>query len=102
MVRYIDALNLIKEAAELGILEYGKDKNHVLVYHSEGKHHPEGWFSVDLDYAAKDLMNNQKAFDLLQEKIKEKTETQTLDEKIKLNTVPTLKQNTNINEQEKY
>ena len=83
MIRYIDALQLIKEAAELGILQYGNDKNHVLVFHTQGKHHPEGWFAVDLDYAAKDLMNNQKAFELLQEKIQEKLANQTLDEKIK-------------------
>lgn len=86
MIRYIDALELIKKAAESGVLQYGNDKNHVLVYHSQGKHHPEGWFAVDLDYAAKDLMNNKKAFELLQEKIQEKLDNQTLDEKIKSNT----------------
>lgn len=86
MIKYIDALNTIKKAAKFGILQYGKDKNHVLVYFSQGKHNPEGWYDADLDYVAKDLMRNEKAFNMLQEKIKEKLETQTLDEKIKTNT----------------
>lgn len=87
MIRYIDALELIKQAAELDILHYHKDKNHILVYHNAGKHHPAGWFANEIDYAAKNLMYKQKAFDLLKSKVEERLEMQTLDEKVAFNTV---------------
>lgn len=101
MIKYIEALNTIKQAADLEILQYKKDKNHILAYFSEGKHHPAGWFPVDLDYAAKDLMRNEKNYELIQNKIKEKMESQTLDEKIKSNTVSNYTQKTTIDVHEK-
>ena len=101
MIKYIGGLNTIKQAADLEILQYEKDKKHILAYFSESKHHPAGWFSVDLDYAAKDLMRNEKKYELIQNIIKEKMESQTLDEKIKSNTLSDYTQKTTIDAHEK-
>jgi hypothetical protein len=67
---YINALHLINVCIDNNILKE-KDKK-VLVYRSGTPTSAEGWYLVDKDILAKELMNDKDGQDVLIEALKEK------------------------------
>lgn len=59
MLNFYNCLCLLGEFAKNNIISSDpKDKNRILVYRSEGKNTPEGWYSENIHDVAQELLRN--------------------------------------------
>jgi hypothetical protein len=59
ILNFYNCLCLLGELAKKDIITFDpKDKNRILVYRSEGKSTPEGWYSENIHDAAQELLRN--------------------------------------------
>lgn len=74
-MEFIECVNLLKECAELGIIQSDENKpNNVITYRSASRETPEGWYSQNILDVASELFSDEKGQEIVLNALNEKKE----------------------------